>query len=255
MLAFIAVLIATVQQPLPPDSIVRAILTERVPALHGAGIVVGLFGPDDERRVVAVGVAGDRVFELGSLTAIFNGAVLADMAAGGAVRLDEMPSADEDSSGGIAPLGRALVLRAGKKYEDLVRQRVLWPLGMRETLIALVPDLRSRLAPGHDANGLLAPKRPFSTLTDTAEFRSTMKDMLTFVMANVDSATTPVGRALHQRLGWRTRGSIVWRSGGSDGYHAYIGFDPARGVGVVLLSNSSVGTDDIGFRLLDEKMQ
>jgi CubicO group peptidase (beta-lactamase class C family) len=259
MLAFVAVLVAAAQQPLPSDSTVRAIITDRVPALHGAGIVVGLFGPDDERRVVAAGVAADRVFEIGAITNVFSAAMLAQMAATGALQQGDpiatYLSAHEDSSAGIGPLGEALVQRSGRKYEDLVRQHILWPLGMRETAIALVPDLRSRLAPGHDGSGQVIPNRDFLI---AGALRSTVKDMLTFLMTNVDSATTPIARALHQRLSWHTLagpgggGTIVWHDGGTAGYHAYIGFDPVRGVGVVVLSNSSVEMNDIGFHLLDE---
>jgi CubicO group peptidase (beta-lactamase class C family) len=247
MLALLALLSAAAQQPLPPDSTVRAIVAERVATLHGAGIVVGLFGPDDERRVVAVGVPGDRVFEIGAITDVFTGAILADMAANGAAQLD-------DSILGMDRLGDTLALRTGRKYEDLVRKHVLWPLGMKETAIALVPDLRSRLALGHDAEGRVIPNRDF--VAGSGTLRSTVKDMLTFLMVNIDSATTPTGRALHQRLAWRIRaspgGSIVWYNDGSGGYRSYIGFDPARGVGVVVLSNASVDVDDIGFHLLDE---
>jgi CubicO group peptidase (beta-lactamase class C family) len=250
MLALVAVLIAAVQQPLPPDSTVRAILAERVPALHGAGIVVGLFGPDDERRVVALGVPADRVFEIGSITNVFTAAVLADMAASGAVRADD-PVWKLD----IDVLGDTLALRAGRKFEDLVRKHVLWPLGMNESAIALVPDLRSRLAVGHDAEGRVVPNRDF--IAGAGALRATAKDMLTFLMANIDSATTPTGRALHQRLGWNTltrpADTIVWHSGAAAGFRSYIGFaPPPRGVGVVVLSNSSVDVDDIGFHLLDE---
>jgi serine-type D-Ala-D-Ala carboxypeptidase/endopeptidase len=282
MLALVAVLVAAAQQPLPPDSAVRAILTARAAALHGAGIVVGLFGPDDERRVVAAGVPADRVFEIGSITHVFTAAALASMAASGVVRLDDpvgkhlpasvqtpsrngapitllelaSPSAEEDSSLDIGLLGDALALRAGKKFEDLLRQHVLWPLGMNETAIALVPDLRSRLALGHDSTGRVIPNRDF--IAGAGVLRSTVKDMLTFLMVNVDSATTPTGRALHQHLSWRTiarpggEGTIVWHNGGPGAYRSYIGFDPARGVGIVILTNSSVGVDDIGFHLLDQ---
>ena len=58
---FVAALLAALplgafaQTPLPPDSAVRAILTERLPAQRGGGFVVGLLDADGTRRVVNVG--------------------------------------------------------------------------------------------------------------------------------------------------------------------------------------------------------
>jgi ketosteroid isomerase-like protein len=57
-------------------------------------------------------------------------------------------------------------------------------------------------------------------------------------------------------LGWhrlaRPSGqAIVWHNEGMGGYHAFLGFDPARGAGVVVLTNWSAGLDDLGFHLLD----
>ncbi len=43
---------------------------------------------------------------------------------------------------------------------------------------------------------------------------------------------------------------IPWHSGGTWGYHSFIGFDKEKRLGVVVLSNSSNGVEDIGFRLL-----
>jgi hypothetical protein len=47
-------------------------------------------------------------------------------------------------------------------------------------------------------------------------------------------------------------GNIVWHNGGTGGYRTFIGFDPARRIGVVVLSNVNASPDDIGFHLLDE---
>ncbi|RPI49968.1 MAG: DUF3471 domain-containing protein, partial [Acidobacteria bacterium] len=46
---------------------------------------------------------------------------------------------------------------------------------------------------------------------------------------------------------------IIWHNGETAGYHAFIGFDPARHVGVVILSNSATSIDDLGFHLIDAR--
>jgi serine-type D-Ala-D-Ala carboxypeptidase/endopeptidase len=66
-------------------------------------------------------------------------------------------AAIEYSNVGEGLLGHALALRAGKSYEELVRERILAPLGMTSTGIALTPEMASRLALGHRADGKVVP--------------------------------------------------------------------------------------------------
>ncbi len=177
----------------------------------------------------------------------------------------------EYSNLGMGLLGHVLALKAGSSYEDLVRRRILGPLGMRETAITLTPALRARLAPGHDAGGAVVPNWDLPTLAGAGALRSTAPDMLTFLAANLDSAATPLSRTLRKThggrhatnnaalqvgLGWhilsRPVGKIVWHNGGTGGYRSFIGFDPARRLGVVVLSNADASVDDFGFHVLDE---
>ena len=83
-------------QEVASDSVIRAIIKERVDSKLSTGIVVGLFGPTGRRRVVAYGSSGtsrpldaNSVFEIGSITKTFTAAVLADMVARGEVKLDD----------------------------------------------------------------------------------------------------------------------------------------------------------------------
>ncbi len=177
----------------------------------------------------------------------------------------------EYSNLGMGLLGHALALRARMSYEQLVARRLLTPLGMRETAITLTPPLRARLAPGHDEAGKVVPNWDLPTLAGAGALRSTASDMLAFLAANVDTSATPIGRALRQThdprqatdnpnlkvgLAWhilsRPIGNIVWHNGGTGGYRTFIGFDPVRRIGVVVLSNFNRSVDDLGYHLLDE---
>ena len=92
---------AAAQAPLPPDSAVRALLEQRVKTRGIRGVVVGLLDHGEARRVIAHGdpgagalpLDGDSVFEIGSMTKVFTGILLADMVRRGEVELTD-PVAD-----------------------------------------------------------------------------------------------------------------------------------------------------------------
>ena len=104
--------------PLPSDSAIRAIIIPRVDAGRHAGIAVGLVTRNDQRRAVTygpdVGVApfdGNTVFEIGSITKTFTGALLAAMVKGGEVALDD-PVAKYLPAGTVVPTrnGKSITL-------------------------------------------------------------------------------------------------------------------------------------------------
>jgi CubicO group peptidase (beta-lactamase class C family) len=177
----------------------------------------------------------------------------------------------EYSNLGMGLLGQALAHRAEKDFETLVSERVLGPLGMRDTRIALTPALRARLAPGHNEGGDVVGLWDLPAIAGAGALRSTVGDMLKYVRANVDSTSKPLGSVLattHVRrrpgpvpqvsigLAWHrspTPGgrTIVWHNGGTGGYRSFAGFDESSGLGVVVLANSAVSVDDIAMHLLD----
>jgi hypothetical protein len=97
--------------------------------------------------------------------------------------------------------------------------------------------------------------------------RSSMYDMLKYLEANIGLKESPLVDAMsmthfprHDKsgrvgLGWHitegSLGDVVWHNGGTGGYRAFAGFVKETGRGVVVLTNSDVGVDDIGFHLLD----
>jgi len=172
-------------------------------------------------------------------------------------------------SGGL--LGHVLARRAGKDYEALVLSEVCAPLGMKSTTITLTPQMKARLAVGHDAALQQVENWDLPTLAGAGALRSTANDLLTFLAANLGFTRTPlapamaamlktrrpVGGGLEVALGWHIFTSngkeIIWHNGGTGGYRSFIGFDPKTRVGVVALSNAETtdGVDDIGHHLLD----
>ena len=180
----------------------------------------------------------------------------------------------EYSNLGGGLLGHVLSRRAGMDYEALVRSRIAKPLGMNSTGIALSPELRARLAVGHNDKLESVPNWDLPTLAGAGALRSTANDLLTFLGANLGYTESPLAPAmaamlkvrrptgtagLEIALDWhifaRDGREIVWHNGGTGGYRSFIGYDPKARVGIVVLSNTftNAGVDDIGVHLLDAR--
>ncbi len=189
----------------------------------------------------------------------------------GSHKLRRDPGAEfEYSNLGMGVLGNILANRAGKNYETLVKERILKPLGMDSSGITLTPAMQAALAKGHGGDGSPAQNWDLPTLAGAGALRSTMTDMLKFLAANMGEPQNDLERAMrlaHQTrfriapnseigLGWITLTTksgvhLVFHDGGTGGYGAIAGFDPARNVGLVLLGNRTGIPEDIAIHLMD----
>jgi CubicO group peptidase (beta-lactamase class C family) len=175
----------------------------------------------------------------------------------------------EYSNLGVGLLGHVLALRAGKSYEAILQERVLRPLHMTHTAITLTPWMTQHLVRGHNALGSPVANWDLPTLAGAGALRSTLNDTLIFARANLQpgdgalqramqqthAARLPAGRAdMEIGMNWHIRHigdqRIVWHNGGTGGYRTWIGFDKARRIAAVVLTNSNQGADDLGFELV-----
>jgi D-alanyl-D-alanine-carboxypeptidase/D-alanyl-D-alanine-endopeptidase len=177
----------------------------------------------------------------------------------------------EYSNLGGGLLGHVLALREKQSYEALVRARVTEPLGMPSTVVALSPELRARLATGHDAGLRAVENWDLPTLAGgrraalhsrrSVDFprrcqRTSEHSARTGVPAHAERAAAGQGK-LSIALGWHVLSTgdreIVWHNGGTGGYRTFMSYDPKTQRAVVVLSNlnSVAGVDDIGLHLLD----
>lgn len=176
----------------------------------------------------------------------------------------------EYSNLGVGLLGRALAYRAGGDYETVLRKRVLAPLGMTNTAIALSPAQAARFSSGHNAALEVTPHWDLSSLAGAGALRSTADDLLKLLAAELGYADTPLKAAMADQLvprrpaggevsvalGWHIwptpDGDIVTHSGGTMGFQSFVGFNRKIGLGVVVLSNTAgvTGVDDIGLHLM-----
>ena len=133
---------------------------------------------------------------------------------------------------------------------------------MRDTAITLSPDLKKRLAHGHDDEGRPVPNWDLKeAYAGAGALRSTTNDLLVFLAAVLGYQESPLkaamdaqlafptrpsgeetpGGALSIGLGWsaieNARGRVVMHGGGTGGYLTFMGLNVARGCGAVVLTN------------------
>ena len=178
-------------------------------------------------------------------------------------------AAYEYSNLGAGLLGYALTSKDGG-YEKVLRERVLVPLRMNDTTVTLSTTQLARFATGHDIQLLpVAPWR-LDALAGAGALRSTPADMAKYVQAAVDPAESALAAAwrlvetpiadgpapsLRMALAWhvatRDGKSVVWHNGQTGGFASMMAFDPLERVGVVVMSNTAIGVDDLALHMLD----
>jgi len=339
--------VQTQKRAFPEKSELLALIQARVDAERATGIVLGIREADGSHTIVAYGDAGPgakplgpkSVFEIGSISKVFTGILLADMAGRGEVALEdavqthahkgvtipskgdapirlvdlathmsglprlpvnlvpadeanpyagyseerlheflnahtlqrEVGSKQEYSNLGTGLLGHILGAVAGSNWEALVRERILQPLGMEMSGVALSASMKANRTLGHDESGKVVPNWDLASLAGAGALRSNAEDMLRFVDANLGDAPSALRAAMQTShkphaeagpnmqigLNWFVKSEhghrIIWHNGGTGGYRAFVGFDPGRNIGVVVLENSTHGSDDLGFHLLDNE--
>lgn len=160
----------------------------------------------------------------------------------------------EYSNLGVGLLGHLLARRAGVDYDGLVRTRICRPLGMNDTAVHLTPAMLRRMAQGHDADGKPAANWDFDAFAGAGGIRSTLRDMMIFMDANLGHGGAGVVSAMADThkprmamgkdqvgLAWIIRDaggrSLVWHNGGTGGFASFAGFEPKSGAAVILLAN------------------
>jgi D-alanyl-D-alanine-carboxypeptidase/D-alanyl-D-alanine-endopeptidase len=174
------------------------------------------------------------------------------------------------SNYGFDLLGEALANSAGKSYAQLLQERVFAPAGLKDTVVALSDEQKTRLFQGHAPDGDAYPLADVSDMQAAASgLFSTPDDMVRWLKWHLDrfgrdgaemraldhaayvgrdgldpvSGLDESGHMDAMGLGWivmnpeGSRPLILQKAGGRQGTLSYIAFSPARGVGVFISIN------------------
>jgi CubicO group peptidase (beta-lactamase class C family) len=185
--------------------------------------------------------------------------------------MEQVAAADTSARGehsysnlGGAVLGQALAARAGTGYADLLRARVLDPLGMDATVLpATADDLPATAIRGTDDKGRRADPWLARAYAPTGGVRSTPADMAVLARALL-SGDAPGAGAMEPRwdtgdggrvgLGWFVDDhggtDVTWHNGGTGGFSSMVALDREGGRAVVVLADTATGVEDQARALL-----
>jgi len=182
---------------------------------------------------------------------------------------------DDYSNLGMGMVGHALSLKTGLSLDDLIKKRILDVLGMNSTGIAMnktdisIPkDIKPRFAVGHMAGNesklVFLPQE----VQSAGAMYSTVNDLLKYVSANLGLIDTKINTAMEEThsirhpfyelqvpfknpsgnesipsayigLSWFSTTDlgtqVVWHNGGIDGYSSFVGYNPSKQIGLVML--------------------
>jgi serine-type D-Ala-D-Ala carboxypeptidase/endopeptidase len=167
-------------------------------------------------------------------------------------------------------LAAALANAAGKPYDSLLKEIVLDPVGLKDTVLALRDVDSIRLLQGHDFDGKPLPDvKATPIMAGASSLYSTPNDVLRWLSWHLDRFS-PAGAELRlldhaayvardglnpvsgfdesgpmsaMGLGWivmapkGNRPFILQKAGGLQGIFTYVAFAPTRGVGVFVAIN------------------
>ncbi|WBQ04715.1 serine hydrolase domain-containing protein [Kribbella sp. CA-293567] len=167
---------------------------------------------------------------------------------------------------GGALLGQALASKAGLSYADLLSQRLLQPLEMRETR---VPKTADEAAPdGYSSGGRRQAPWIQPGYAPAGGIVSSAGDLALLVQSRLRGIGA---EALAPRRDFKdgegedsdriglfwftsklpgTDRSMVWHNGGTGGYRSFVGLDLDRKRAVIVLSDVAADVDDFATELL-----
>jgi hypothetical protein len=169
----------------------------------------------------------------------------------------------------VSVLGYLVAEKAGKSYDQLLRERIAEPLKMTDCTVALSDDQMKRLATPHDKVDSATPPWTFADLPGAGGVHATMRDMMRFAKAQLNPPSGPLGEAIElawkqhtesdasgsaMGLGWMIAGDgqTRWHNGQTGGSHSAIFINRKLKCAVVVMCNTAVmnEVDQLAMQLL-----
>ena len=173
----------------------------------------------------------------------------------------------EYSNLAVGTLGVILEDVNHSSYEKLLTNTICKPLHMLETKVQLLATDTLRFAKGYKEDGSFSSQWDFKALGAAGCIRSTSADLIKFAKANLGDAPPALNKDIRLThlvtfteiktkvgLAWHIiqpgTDEVFFHNGQTGGYHSYFAVNPEKKFAVVILSNCTMGTEDIGGAMM-----
>ena len=179
----------------------------------------------------------------------------------------------EYSNLGYGLLGEALALHAGSRFDELLRSRVLQPLGLDDLRLALRGAPATGLKNGHDSQRRPVPNWHFDAIAGAGALVGSARMLARYAQAALGLFDHPLQAAFNLALRPRSEGpssvnrvALGWLSaplfdrqvlnhdGATSGFSTSLFLDPQRRRASLVLANAQVVVNDLALHLLEPRV-
>ncbi|MEL7498284.1 MAG: serine hydrolase domain-containing protein [Planctomycetota bacterium] len=160
------------------------------------------------------------------------------------------------SNYGVGLLGDLISTKLNQPYDEVLQSRLTGPLKMSDTFIDVPGDQLQRFAEPHYNSGAKSYRWSFQSMAGAGGIRSTTRDMVRFIDANLKPPSQPVGKAIElayskhldpapehrgMGLGWMIAGDgdTRFHGGQTGGYRSMMLVSRRHNIGVVWLCDTA----------------
>lgn len=147
---------------------------------------------------------------------------------------------------------------SGLPFNDVMQNQIFEPVGMENTFIDF-PETE-KLSPGYDRSGKATQSWRFASFKGSEALKSTAADLVKFIQEfhfkNDQNVSRLPGFNTHLQIdrGWHLVDmgdfDIYTHTGKTSGHNVFVAFIKETKTAVIILANSSIGTEDLGFQIL-----
>ena len=157
-----------------------------------------------------------------------------------------------------------------KSYQDILNEKIFSPLGMTNSFVDFNEKKENVTTPGYTRALKKVEPWTFSSFKGSEGIKSSAADMVKFIRSNMNLSMSGLENIFEQNFkghfrssfnpqlsvatGWHlinmNQFNIVTHSGKTSGHSAFVGMVRETKTAVIVLANSSLGTEDLGMQIL-----
>jgi D-alanyl-D-alanine-carboxypeptidase/D-alanyl-D-alanine-endopeptidase len=170
----------------------------------------------------------------------------------------------EYSNIGVGLLGYILAKCDSSAYFDMVKNRILNPLGMNSTVTDFSAVSGNNIATGYIGNQVQEQWLFSEVFIGAGALKSNLADMMKYLKAFLETSDDTLQCAMQETckltfsgeydmgLAWFISKlddgqTVIWHNGGTGGYSSVMAFNPETGKGLIILTNSQSGQENEVF--------